>query len=509
MSRIIFEPDVPVTPTDLARTDVACFVGLVRRRVRVPPQPLPKPKVDWLREHGWIDGPIARDVSSLFDVPMPIENFAAFQSLYDDGHSPASTGTDYLALAVQSFFAQGGKRCYVVRMGDPIGAETGRDAIVKQLLASESSEQDQRSWHGIAHLWGLPDASFLLLPDLPLLHAPSVAVAPGVTEDVSRGPEQFVRCVPPAEETKDTRVYSLPAPRFDLNAYDAWGGTLKTIVGRLSTGVLREVQFVAALPMPLDTESLPSALAKVFPETRADGGISASSAFVQLAYPWLRTTRSQIVLEGLEAPDGTLAGMLARNALVRGTFTSATKIPPVDLVDLVPDLPTEETQVPEQKPTWTGEETARPLVVRVSLFGFTPAGIRLLSDVTTFPGESYRPAPVNRLVSVISRAARHFGETHVFESNGPRLWGALERTIRNLLTKLWSLGAFEGATPAEAFNVRCSRDTMTQNDIDLGRIIGVVSFQAAASIELITVTLTVQAGAATDAEIAAQMVGPI
>jgi len=50
---------------------------------------------------------------------------------------------------------------------------------------------------------------------------------------------------------------------------------------------------------------------------------------------------------------------------------------------------------------------------------------------------------------------------------------------------------------------------MSQNDIDLGRIIAVIRFQAAASIELITVTLTVQAGAATDAEIAAQMVGPI
>jgi phage tail sheath protein FI len=261
--------------------------------------------------------------------------------------------------------------------------------------------------------------------------------------------------------------------------------------------------------MPLDADLLPSAMANVFPEMKAEGGLSASSAFVQLAYPWLRTTRSPIVLEGLEAPDGTLAGLLARNALVRGTFTSATKIPPVDVIDLVPELTTYETQVPASKPTWTGEETARPLVVRVSLFGFTPSGIRLLSDVTTFPGESYRPAPINRLVSVISRAARRFGETHVFEDNGPRLWGALERTIRNLLTKLWSLGALEGATPAEAFNVRCSRDTMTQNDIDSGRIVAVIGFQAAASIELITVTLTVQAGAATDAEIAAQMVGPV
>jgi phage tail sheath protein FI len=151
----------------------------------------------------------------------------------------------------------------------------------------------------------------------------------------------------------------------------------------------------------------------------------------------------------------------------------------------------------------------KPLVVRVSLFGFTPSGIRLLSDVTTFPGESYRPAPINRLVSVISRSARYFGETHVFEGNGPRLWGALERTIRNLMTKLWGLGALDGASPADAFDVRCGRDTMTQNDIDQGRIVTVIRFQAAASIELITVTLTVQAGVASDAEILAQMVGTL
>ena len=509
MSRIIFDPDLPVTPTDLARTDVACFVGLVRRRVRVPPEPLPSAKLDWLRDHGWLDGPAARDCDALLDVPIPIENFAAFQSLYDDGHSASAVGTDYLALAVQAFFAQSGKRCYVVRMGDPIDATSNRGDIVSLLLSSDSSEQDQQSWHGIAHLWGLPDVSFLLLPDLPLLHAAEVPVAPGITEDPSRGPEEFVRCVPAPLRTEDTRVYPLPAPRFDSDAYSNWGATLRAIIGRLSRGALREVQLVATLPLPLDAEGVAQAFATVFPEVTADTGLSASSAFLQLAYPWLKTTRSQIVFEGLEAPDGTLAGLLARNALVRGTFTSATKITPIGLVDLVPELSAHDTDVPVEKPVWNGDGVTRPLVVRVSLFGFTPAGIRLLSDVTTFPGESYRPAPINRLVSVISRSARQFGETHVFEDNGPRLWGALERTIRNLMTQLWSLDAFEGASPAEAFDVRCSRDTMTQNDIDEGRLVAIVRFQAAASIELITVTLTVQAGVASDQEIVAQMIGNV
>ncbi len=48
---------------------------------------------------------------------------------------------------------------------------------------------------------------------------------------------------------------------------------------------------------------------------------------------------------------------------------------------------------------------------------------------------------------------------------------------------------------------------MTQNDIDNGRLVAIVSFQAAASIELITVTLTVQAGSATESEILSQFTG--
>ena len=52
------------------------------------------------------------------------------------------------------------------------------------------------------------------------------------------------------------------------------------------------------------------------------------------------------------------------------------------------------------------EEPDRTLLQRVSLFGPTPRGIRLLSDVTTSDDENYRPAGVSRLVSALVRAAR-------------------------------------------------------------------------------------------------------
>ena len=141
--------------------------------------------------------------------------------------------------------------------------------------------------------------------------------------------------------------------------------------------------------------------------------------------------------------------MLARNALTRGTFTSATKITPAEVYDVQPALPAQEMQSSAQPLVWGPDAPTVPpkaLIERISLFGFTPSGLRLLSDVTAYPGESYRPAPVNRLVAVICRAARHMGESAVFQSNGPALWGRVQRFLQNLLTRLWSLNALAGAT---------------------------------------------------------------
>jgi phage tail sheath protein FI len=72
------------------------------------------------------------------------------------------------------------------------------------------------------------------------------------------------------------------------------------------------------------------------------------------------------------------------------------------------------------------------------------------------------------------------------------LWGRLTRALQTLLTTAWSLGALDGATPADAFSVRCDASTMTQNDLDNGRLVAEIMFTAAATIELIRVTLALE-----------------
>jgi hypothetical protein len=59
----------------------------------------------------------------------------------------------------------------------------------------------------------------------------------------------------------------------------------------------------------------------------------------------------------------------------------------------------------------------------------------------------------------------------VFEPNDESLWSAVRRSVTNFLYAEWQDGALKGDRPEEAFFVTVDRTTMTQNDIDNGRLV--------------------------------------
>ena len=503
MSRIVFDDQRPSPTMNPGRADVACFVGLVRLAGGKPLTAIPGGLLPWFAQQGWNSGPFARSSAqllSLLDIPVPIESFANFTSLFDPGGGTLGTGSDYLAAAVRSFFAQGGRRCYVVRLGDPIAHSDDPAKLLTKLAVNDIyAADDQRGWSGVTHLAGLPEVSFLLLPDLPVLSAslpPTLSYAPSAAPS---GPEQFVECSTADLTPSSMSTYSAPAPTLAPKDYTRWAQVVAGVLQYISNSA-REVQFVAAMPLPQTPDVATSADAPAGSPALLAADIhdvlvghfdedpnlhlpaTLSTAFLQLGYPWLKTTGSYVLLQSLEPPDGALAGILARNALTRGTFTSATKVSPSEVFDVWPSLPMQETLVSDKPLSW-GNNAQKPLIERLSLFGFTPSGLRLLSDVTASAGESYRAASVNRLVSVISRASRRLGEDLVFGNSGPVQWARLEDSLTKLMTALWQVNALDGATATDAFTVRCDRSTMTQNDIDNGRLIAVVTFTAASTID--------------------------
>jgi len=96
-------------------------------------------------------------------------------------------------------------------------------------------------------------------------------------------------------------------------------------------------------------------------------------------------------------------------------------------------------------------------------------GARTLATTATWEPSKY--VPVQRLMLFIEASLIGGLQWAVFEPNGEPLWAQIRRSVTDFLHGLFLQGAFAGNRPADAYFVRCDATTMTQNDIDNGRLI--------------------------------------
>jgi phage tail sheath protein FI len=81
---------------------------------------------------------------------------------------------------------------------------------------------------------------------------------------------------------------------------------------------------------------------------------------------------------------------------------------------------------------------------------------------------------VRRLFLFLEESLEEGTQWVVFEPNDEPLWARVRQSVTNFLTRVWRDGALMGQTPEEAFFVKCDRTTMTQDDIDNGRLIMII-----------------------------------
>ena len=83
----------------------------------------------------------------------------------------------------------------------------------------------------------------------------------------------------------------------------------------------------------------------------------------------------------------------------------------------------------------------------------------------------WRYIPVRRFFSVVEESVKKSTYWAVFEPNDANTWVKVRGMIENYLTQKWREGALAGATPKEAFYVKCGLGiTMTAIDILEGRM---------------------------------------
>jgi len=187
--------------------------------------------------------------------------------------------------------------------------------------------------------------------------------------------------------------------------------------------------------------------------------------YAALYYPWLAIPdpfpdNPQVQGNVLLPPSGHVMGIYARSDIERGVY----KAPANEVIRGIADL--------EVKLMKEQQDILNPRNINVLRnFRENNRGLRVWGARTLSSDPDWKYVNVRRLFIFIENSIDRGTQWVVFEPNDEPLWQRVKRVITAFLTQVWRDGALMGQTKEEAFFVKCDRTTMTQNDIDNGRLI--------------------------------------
>ncbi len=185
--------------------------------------------------------------------------------------------------------------------------------------------------------------------------------------------------------------------------------------------------------------------------------------------------------------SGTIAGLFARIDSSRGVW----KAPAGTEAAL--------RNVSELDDVLTDQEngTLNPLAINClrnfPIFGNVCWGARTLEGSDQQASE-WKYIPVRRLALFLEESLFRGLKWVVFEPNDEPLWSQIRLNVGAFMQNLFRQGAFQGKTPAEAYFVKCDKETTTQNDIDLGIVNVVVGFAPLKPAEFVIIKIQQMAG---------------
>jgi phage tail sheath protein FI len=127
------------------------------------------------------------------------------------------------------------------------------------------------------------------------------------------------------------------------------------------------------------------------------------------------------------------------------------------------------------------------------IYGHVVWGARTLRGADAAADE-YKYVPVRRTALFIEESLYRGLKWVVFEPNDEPLWAQIRLNVGAFMHNLFRQGAFQGATPREAYLVKCDAETTTQNDINLGIVNIVVGFAPLKPAEFVIIKLQQLAG---------------
>jgi phage tail sheath protein FI len=443
---------------------------------------------------------------------MQISNWSQFARVYGDPQNPENgpfMEGAYLAHSVYGFFQNGGSLCWIIRVGsDGGGTSSPRAALpaaadktveafratalegVKDTVTVEITEEptaegkdagdttyrvvvsagpDKEEYDGLTLKKGRTNiatkvnaASKLIKIEETGASLPDVALATG--SFTLSMPKQEAGALTPTMYEGDvakregmgglaavdevTMVVCPDVMAFAKNGDDT---ALRDLQGKMIAHCENMGDRMAILDTPPNLN----------PQDALDWRMNSAgydSKFATLYYPWLEVMDPITKRPIMVPPSGHVAGVWCRSDGTRGVHKA-----PANEVTL--GVNGVAFQV-------TGEEQGGLNQRGINCIrAFPGRGIRIWGARTMSSDPEWRYVNVRRLFNYISESIMEGTQWAVFEPNDERLWSSLRISTSNFLARTWRQGALFGATPGEAFFVKCDAETNPQDVIEAGQVV--------------------------------------
>ncbi len=180
--------------------------------------------------------------------------------------------------------------------------------------------------------------------------------------------------------------------------------------------------------------------------------------YAAMYHPWINSFDHLDKKNISIPPSGAIAGVYARVDQQRGVFKAPANENLRNVVKL--DCNYNEGE----------QDILNPIGVNL-IRSFQGQGIKVWGARTLSSNSLWKYVNVRRLFIFLEESIKNNTGWVVFEPNDEMLWVRVKRTIEVFLDNVWRSGALAGNTASEAFYVNIGRTTMSEDDIQNGRLI--------------------------------------
>lgn len=197
--------------------------------------------------------------------------------------------------------------------------------------------------------------------------------------------------------------------------------------------------------------------------------------------PWLETVDPATGSPTLVPPSGHIAGIWCRSDDTHGVQRAPANEEVRGATGLELDV------------TRTATDVVNPVGINV-IRSFPGRGILVWGARTLSSQPQWRYLSVRRLVNHLEKSILKGTSWVAFEPSDEATWSRIRRGVNAFLDDQWRAGAILGATPREAFFVKCDSETNTAEDIATGHVVFIVGVAAARPAEFVIFRVTQSSG---------------